>query len=144
MKKWYVFVVLFAFSCTKPGVKDTLHHLSGYWEIKNVVFPDGSKKQYTVNQTIDYIMLNADTTGYRKKVQPRLDGTFLTTDHVEYFTIVTAKNELQMQYETALDQWRETIIDIDKNQLVVRNKNNFIYIYERFQSIIPVKNAPKQ
>jgi len=136
MKKLQIAVVLLLFfSCSKSVEKDRLQYLSGYWEIEKVVFPNGSTRQYTINQTIDYMTLNPDSTGFRKKVQPQLNSTFLITGHTEYFKINTTEDTLKIQYNTTLDKWEETIVSIKKNELVMKNKNNLMYFYKRFQSV---------
>ncbi len=136
MKKLQIAVVLLLlFSCSKSAEKDQLHDLSGYWEIEKVALPDGSTKQYTINQTIDHITLNPDSTGFRKKVQPQLNGTFLITDHTEYFKINDTEETLTIQYNTTLNKREETIVSIKKNQLVMKNKNNLMYFYKRFEAV---------
>ena len=136
MKKLQIAVVLLLFfSCSETVEKKHLQHLSGYWEIEKVMLPNGNTKQYTINQTIDHITLNPDSTGFRKKVQPQLNCTFLITGHAEYFKISFTQDTLKIQHNTTLDQWEETIVSIKKNQLVMKNKNNLMYFYKRFQSV---------
>ena len=67
------FLILMVIGCKKNTVaKADLHYLNGYWEIDEVVFPDGSIKEYGMNPSIDFIQLK-ENEGYRKKMQPKYD-----------------------------------------------------------------------
>src|SRR5690606_6245952 len=81
MRQIYPFILLLMLlGCKKIAVAEAdLQYLNGYWEIAEVEFPDGSKKQYTVNPSVDFIKLN-DGEGFRKKMQPKFDGTYNTTN----------------------------------------------------------------
>lgn len=133
MKTVLGIAVLLLFSCSGADPENQLQEISGYWEIEKVVFPDGDAKEYTISQTIDYFELNPDSTGFRKKLQPRLNGRFLATDDAEQFTVKTESERLKISYTTALDQWEETILIINKNQLVIKSNDNLTYFYKRFE-----------
>jgi len=127
----YLFFTLFlTISCTKKQMLD-LNQLNGYWEIKKVELPDGSIKEYTISQNIDFIKLNTDSTGYRKKLQPKLDGSFYTSDDAEKFKI---SNET-LYYKNYLAQWTETILKLDTNELILINENNLKYFYQRHKKL---------
>ena len=67
--------LLLLYSCQTNRIEN-LEDLNGYWEIEKVIFPDGNSKEYTFSQSIDYFMLENDSTGYRKKMQPQLKTVF--------------------------------------------------------------------
>lgn len=78
------FFLFFIFmGCTPKIVEEDLKNLNGYWEIEKVTFPNGETKDYSVSTTIDYIELK-DGGGFRKKVQPRFNGTFETSNDAEF------------------------------------------------------------
>lgn len=67
MRNVYIIVILIGLvGCRNKVNKLDLPHLNGYWEIKEVTFPDGSKKEYTVNTSIDYIEVK-EHEGFRKR-----------------------------------------------------------------------------
>ncbi|WGD35082.1 lipocalin family protein [Olleya sp. YS] len=133
MKKLYYILLILIVSCTK-NPKDFKQHITGYWEIKEVTLNDGTKKQYNFNNTIDYIEIN-DTTGFRKKMKPNLDGTFQTSNNLERFTVKVENDSLNLYYKTPFSNWKETILHANNNQLQVINKNKDLYLYQRYTPI---------
>ena len=139
MKTAWFFAALLVLACSETGTKNGLQHLSGYWEIEKVVFPGGATKEYTISPAIDYFEIRPDSSGFRKKLEPQFNGRFLSTDDAESFRLKTVKNELKIRYKTALDAWQETILTIDENRLIIKNKDNLTYFYKRF---IPIEINP--
>ncbi|RAJ16778.1 lipocalin family protein [Olleya aquimaris] len=133
MKKLYYILLILIVSCTK-NPDDIKQHVTGYWEIKEVTLNDGTKKQYNFNNTVDYIEIN-DTTGFRKKMKPNLDGTFQTSNNLERFTVKVEKDSLNLYYKTPFSNWKETILHANNNQLQVINKNKDLYLYQRYTPI---------
>ena len=118
------------------GGKDQSHQIpfiTGYWEIKSVEMPDGTLKEFTVSTSIDYITVQADS-GVRKKLMPRLDGTFREFPTSEKFKFVQQNDSLYMFYETPFANWKEAVIKADEQEFVVKN-NNGIYAYKRFKNL---------
>ena len=74
MKKAITFFLLgiLLYSCKQNVTEQDINKINGYWEIKKVVLKDGEKKDYKVNETIDYFQLK-DSKGFRQKVMPQLD-----------------------------------------------------------------------
>ena len=73
-------------SC-KQSIKDNdIAKINGYWEIQKVELPQGGKKEYKVNETIDFFAVR-DNKGFRQKVMPQLDGTYLTNNVKEILAI---------------------------------------------------------
>lgn len=130
-------------SCTSKKITN-LKPLTGYWEIEKVIMPNGDKKEYKLGTTIDYIKLINDSTGIRKKLHPKLDGTFETSNLEEKFTIEQQQNKTVMHYKTSLDTWDETLTLLTKDKLVVTNKENFKYYYKRFQPFDFNNNGQKK
>tara|TARA_R110002051_G_scaffold2568_3_gene13165 strand:+ start:565 stop:765 length:201 start_codon:yes stop_codon:yes gene_type:complete len=66
MKQLLLFCTLLISSCGSKVDQEQLYLLNGYWEIKEVTFKDGTKKEYSVNTTVDFISLDS-LKGYKKK-----------------------------------------------------------------------------
>ncbi|MGB6268250.1 MAG: lipocalin family protein [Olleya sp.] len=133
MKKLYLLLLILITSCSK-NPEDYKQHLTGYWEIKEVTLTDGSKKEYTYNNTIDYIEI-ADTTGFRKKMKPNIEGTYQTSKDLERFTIKIENDSLNIYYKTPFANWKETVLLASKNQLQIINQNKDLYLYQRYTPI---------
>jgi len=95
MKRFlFLIPIFFLTACTTSVSKEELLKLNGYWEIVEVEFSNGQKKSYKVNPSIDYIELK-EMKGFKKKVQPKFDGTYNVSNDNEPFTI---KNEDNITY----------------------------------------------
>lgn len=131
MKKIILFLVFGLFLSCKQSISETdLQNLNGYWEIEKVELPDGDKKEYKVNETIDFFKIN-DKKGFRSKVMPQIDGTYLTNDLKEDVIIVLKDGDATIQYKTNYANWNEEIIELSKDKLVVKNQQDLEYHYKR-------------
>lgn len=119
-------------SCKQKITNEDIVKLNGYWEINKVELPDGNNKDYKVNETIDYFSLS-DTLNFRKKVMPQFDGTFLTNDKSESFTLDNKTGKYIIHYKTQYSKWDEEIIALTDSVLVVKNEQKIKYHYKRFQ-----------
>ncbi|WP_224484483.1 lipocalin family protein [Robertkochia aurantiaca] len=133
-KKLALLMVVCATACSKPP-EVTPEKLSGYWEISEVKLPDGETKEYRGSTTVDYFELHADSTGFRKKMQPRLDGTFVTSDDTENFTLLSNEGVPELHFTHRLATHQEEIMELEMNRLVLRNDEDLTYIYKRFEPI---------
>ena len=130
-----LFFVLMVFGCKKVSVDESdLHYLNGYWEISEVEFPDGSKKQYTVNPSVDFIKLEGKE-GFRKKMQPKFDGTYNTTNDTEYFTLSQTNEIFTFHYKNEFSEWEEKLVAVDSLSFSVTNEEGVTYHYKRFEPI---------
>ena len=125
---------LLCFGCSSEISKEELPQLNGYWEIEQVVFPDGNTKKYTVNTTVDYIQWEAPD-GFRKKMSPKLDGTYETSDDAETFTISEKDGNFSLDYVTGMSQWSEKLVALDEDTFSVINQEGLQYDYRRFAPI---------
>ncbi|WP_109300427.1 lipocalin family protein [Aquimarina sp. AU474] len=121
-------------SCTSSNPEEYKKHITGYWEIERVLLSDGSEKEYTFNQSIDFFEVN-DSVGIRKKVQPRLNGSFIVTKDSETFLLKVEDDSLRIHYKTPLDSWRETIISAKESQIIIKNESGNTYFYKRYKKI---------
>lgn len=129
------FVVLGLLGCAENTVSvSDLHYLNGYWEIEEVSFPGGEKKNYGFNPSVDFIQVE-DQKGYRKKMQPRFDGSYLTSNKAESFEVTQVGQSLILRYQTHLGEWEETLIQLDSLSFTVVSQDGLHYAYKRFQPI---------
>jgi len=120
--------------CSSAISKEDLNKLNGYWEIEQVVFPNGNTKDYTVNTTVDYIEWKGSE-GFRKKMNPKFDGTYETSDDAKAFTILERDGNFTMDYKTQLSEWSEELTALDDNRFSVVNEEGLQYDYKRFEPI---------
>ena len=138
MKRILLLIVLVSvLSCKQKITEADLSNLNGYWEIEKVELPDGDMKEYKVNETIDFFKIDGNK-GFRKKVMPQLDGTYLTNDIQEDIVIAVKDGDATIQYKTTYASWKEEIIELTKDKLVVKNEQDLEYHYKR-----PVKFSVK-
>ena len=138
MKKILFLIVLGSVLSCKQKITDAdISNLNVYWEIEKVELPDGDKKEYKVNETIDFFKIDGNK-GFRKKVMPQLDGTYLTNDIQEDIVIAVKDGDATIQYKTTYASWKEEIIELTKDKLVVKNEQDLEYHYKR-----PVKFSVK-
>ncbi len=135
MKKMIFLLVLIAlFSCSDQP-EDYIEHLNGYWEIDEVILPDGSKRDYNFNETIDFLSINDSMTGFRKKLKPNFDGSFSTSDDAEALKVIVENDSLNMYYKTPYAEWKESVLGATDRRLIILNQDKFRYIYKRYKPI---------
>ena len=125
-----IFTFLLLVSCQSEIKKEDLSKLNGYWEIKEVSMPSGEKKDYKVNETIDYFQVK-NNVGFRQKVMPRFDGKFGTNDIKEEIKIIEKDAHFFIEFKTNYGKWQEEIITIKDSTLILKNKEELIYEYKR-------------
>lgn len=129
----FVFSCLLLFSCNTV-TKDKLTLLNGYWEISEVKFPDGNTKEYKINSNVDYFQLEG-LKGFRKKVNPKFDGSFETSDDAEPFTILEENDGFIIRYKNNLSSWQEVIVSLSNENFSLKNEEGTMYHYKRFEPI---------
>ena len=125
-------LLLFVISCAKPDPEAQKQNLGGYWEIKAVEMPNGNKKNFGMNTIVDHIEIKGDS-GVRTKVSPNLDGSFTTNGDSEDFVLKIENDSLRMYYKTPFDEWKETVIEAKDSVLTVKNRDNKVYTYAKFE-----------
>ena len=116
-------------SCQNTVDKSALKSLNGYWEIEKAVFSDGKEKEYTINETIDFFELSGNS-GYRKKMKPQFDGKYLVSGHSEKVDLQIGE-KVYLHYSTSFAKWKEEIIKISPQNLILKNDNEVEYHYRR-------------
>ena len=138
-----VLLCLFFLSCKKDINPEEIKWLNGYWEIEKVVFENGKDKLYSINESYDYFEINNKNLGFRKKVIPQLNGTFLVNDTYENIKINRVENTFFIAYSTAYAKWNEEIIAISKDKLVLRNEEKNEYHYKKAEPITILNDGKK-
>ncbi|WP_299534924.1 hypothetical protein [Ulvibacterium sp.] len=126
--------VFFTVGCSDTISEKDLDLLNGYWEITKVSLQDGNTKEYKVSTSIDFIKIDS-LKGFRKKVQPKFDGTFDTSNDAEFFSIFEHDGEFIFHYKNDLSEWKETILRISEDNFSVSNDAGVEYAYKRFNPI---------
>ena len=135
MKNYFWLFCLLTLGCSK-NPESYLPNIEGYWEISEVTMPDGSKKEYRFNESVDYISLSDSLSGFRKKLKPGINNKYVTSDDVENLTIKIENDSLNIYYSTAYANWKETVLDATPESLKVINQNDIIYVYKKHEPII--------
>ena len=121
------FIVL---SCNTKVSSDDIAKLNGYWEIESVVMPDGTEKDYKVNPTIDYFEVK-NNIGFRKKVMPQFDGTYMVNDGFEKISVSQKEDKTYIDYTTTYAKWQEEVIALSDDELVIKNQHGIEYNYKK-------------
>lgn len=122
-------------SCqTRPAPED-LQRLNGYWEIREVVFPDGGSREYQASSAVEYFQWEAGK-GFRKKVQPTVMGTYLTSDDALPMAVSWRDGRLFLRFSGEGQPWEEEVLELDGETLVTLHQNGFRYEYVRYKALI--------
>lgn len=139
MKKLIVLLALVIASCQQNDPKEQLKNLDGYWEIDRVEVEKDSVIKYGMSPYIDYIEMK-DSTGFRKKLKPELNGEFRTTENEEKISAKIEDRKLILEYSTPYASWQEEVLEANDKSLVVINSDGKTYYYKRFESVINQEN----
>jgi hypothetical protein len=137
-----IFIILFV-SCNQKIENRDIQKINGYWEIEKVVFPQGEDKVYNVNEDYDYFKIDKQNKGFRKKVKPQLDGTFLVNNTFEKVTITSQNNKVILHYKTAFATWKEALTVISDDKMVLTTQANINYYYKKAAPINILKKDEK-
>lgn len=133
-KKSLYILFLLLVSCSKPDPLEYIEYISGYWEIEKVITTDGEEKLYNFNQSIDFFEVTK-MKGIRKKMQPQLNGHYSITKDSETFSLRVENDSLRIYYKTQLSEWKETLISVKENQMIIQNETGNLYFYKPYTKI---------
>lgn len=133
MKQFSILGIFFIIilSCQQNVTSDDLPKINGYWEIQKVTFPDGNEKEYSINETVDFFEWKNEK-GFRKKLKPQFDGTFVVNNELEQIQIKDSAKVMYIYYNTNFDSWKEELNVLSDSILILKNKDNLTYHYKRF------------
>ena len=118
-----------------PDPEELRDNLEGYWEITRVEKDGKLVKSYSISTHVDYFLIETDTSGFRKKVRPQLDGSFLVTQHQTPFNLIQENGNLLISYKGTGASMIEQVIKADKEQLILENEGGMRYIYKAFTQL---------
>ena len=95
---------------------------------------DGSSRTYGPASVIDYIVLK-ENKGYKKKVQPRIDGTYQVSKDQEPLEIHSSDSGFSIVYQNQLSSWQDRLVSLDSTQYSIINEDGITYTYIRYQPI---------
>jgi hypothetical protein len=131
----FLFVSLFFISCQQKIKPEDISKINGYWEIEKVVFDQGEDKEYVVNESYDYFQIDKNSKGFRKKVMPQLDGTFIVNDTYETATVRFKDDKVYIDYATPYAKWSEELIAVSAKELVLKNEEKKEYHYKKTEPL---------
>ena len=131
----FLFVSFLFISCQQKIKPEDISKINGYWEIEKVVFDQGDDKEYGINESYDYFQIDQNSKGFRKKVMPQLDGTFIVNDTYETATIRFKEDKTFIDYSTPYAKWSEELIAVSDKELVLKNAEKKEYHYKKAESI---------
>ena len=100
MKQLLAVFSLLILSCCQTKFNGDLSPLQGYWQIEEVTANGELIKAYQTNLVVDYFELQNDTAGLRKKLAPKLDGTYASTKNSERFSLIDSAAAYYLHYKT--------------------------------------------
>lgn len=131
-KMMLIFLVsCIAVGCNRMSSEEKIANMNGYWEIKSVEPSEGNPVEYQFSEMVDYINLE-DNSGFRKKVRPQIDGSYVATNNLEILTVKVERDSINLYYETPYDSWKETLLSSEENEIKMLNRNGTVYTYKRF------------
>ncbi len=145
MKRIFIlmFLSLFLFSCKQKIVPADITKINGYWEIERVDLPDADHKEYRMNETYDYFEIK-NNVGFRKKVMPQLNGTFLVNDAFENVKVLFKDDKVFLEFKTEFSTMKEELIEISAEKMVLKNKQDVEYQYKKTEAIDFTKDYEKK
>ncbi|MES2543836.1 MAG: lipocalin family protein [Bacteroidota bacterium] len=141
-KAYFFFLILLISSCRQKITQQDIEKLNGYWEIEKVVFTNGKEKKYAVNETFDYIQIK-DNKGFRKKVTPQFDGTFLVDNQSEQLTVMVENDKTYLSYSTSYSKWKEELLSISNEKMTIINSDTITYNYKKAKPINLLEDGKK-
>jgi len=122
-------------ACQQKIKPEDIAKINGYWEIEKVVFDQGKDKEYGINESYDYFQIDKNNKGFRKKVMPQLDGTFIVNDSQEDVKIRFQEDKVFFDYVTPYAKWSEELIAVSDKELVFKNTEKKEYHYKKAEPL---------
>ena len=127
----FILIILFGLFFNSCNESKDIQFLNGYWEINSVSIDGKEIKNYPFSGTIDYFILDKNNNGFRKKVKPKIDGSFDITMHEIEFKIEMKKNDIYLVYGKGKN-FVESLVKLDSTKMILKNMDGFFYEYKRF------------
>ena len=128
--KRLIILFIFTLSCNK---QINLDFINGYWEIVSVSKNNQLIKEYPFSNAVDFFIIDSLNNGFRKKIKPKINGSFEITLHEIPISIKNNNNSYEIKYNSPGNQYVETINKLDQNRLVIKNSEGIMFSYKRFE-----------
>ncbi|APG59093.1 lipocalin family protein [Christiangramia salexigens] len=140
MKKLIGIVILFiVIACEHAKPEDQLKNVNGYWQIDKVEIKKDSVIEYSLSEYIDYIEIT-NSTGFRKKLKPKIDGGYIATQTEEDVEAKIENNTLMLYYSTPYDNWKEEVLKAKDDELIILSSDGKKYYYIKHEPLIAPKD----
>ena len=93
-------------------------------------------KEYPFSNAVDFFVIDSLNNGFRKKIKPKIDGSFEITLHEIPISIKDNNKSFDIIYFSAGNRYVETINILDQNRLVIKNSEGIIFSYKRFEKYL--------
>ncbi len=123
--------LILLYSCDRKTPEEKIANLSGYWEIQKAEPVKGAPREFRYSELVDYIEIE-DREGFRKKMRPQLDGSFVTSEDQELLSVKVENDSINLYYTTPYTSWKETLISSEEDEIQILNPDGTIYTYKRF------------
>jgi 3'-phosphoadenosine 5'-phosphosulfate sulfotransferase len=131
MKISAVLILMLSIISCSSSPEDQLDHINGYWGIEKVEFTKDSIRNFKVNEIVDYIEIT-DSVGFRIKVKPQFDGSYIPAGEPEDIKITIEDEKVALNYSTSFNKWKEIIVASKEDKLSLKNERGIIYHYKRY------------
>ena len=138
-----LFLSILFVACQQKVKTEDISKINGYWEIEKVVFDQGEDKQYGINESYDYFQIDKNNSGFRKKVMPQLDGTFIVNDTYETVKVRFKDDKTFIDYSTPYAKWSEELIAVSDKELVLKNAEKKEYHYKKAGALNILEDGKK-
>ena len=127
-------LILFLSGCHEERQIGDMKHLNGYWQIKQAEVPGIVIKDYKGGLKLDYINIKSDSTGIRKKMKVSMMDEYKTTPNQEDIKLIKEQEEIKLACKTPYSKWKETILYLSSDSLVIKNRDNKKYYYSKYRT----------
>ena len=139
-----ILLLSFLFVACQQKIKpEDVSKINGYWEIEKVVVDGTNAKEYGINESYDYFQIDKNNMGFRKKVMPQLDGSFIVNDSQEDVKVRFKDGEVFFDYVTPYAKWSEELIAISDKELVFKNAEKKEYHYKKAEPLNTLNDGKK-
>ncbi|WP_435577628.1 lipocalin family protein [Gilvibacter sp.] len=135
MKQLLGLLLSFSLWSCNSGFNGDFSELQGYWQIESVSTNGQVVKAYQTNLVVDYFELPNEKSGVRKKLAPKLDGTFAKTNNSEVFRLIEEAGDYFIEFTTPYDSWREKVISLSETELILEDQEGTQYQYKPYEAV---------
>ena len=113
---------------------EEVRQIEGYWEIASVQAQGEVFQPKGHAPSVDYYFFSSDSTGFKKKLSPRVMGNYETSENQVQFSVYEENGIMSFHFKTPLESWKEEIKSIAPERLILFH-NGMEYHYKRHEKI---------